>query len=68
MMYGYSPFTYGASTPAPKPMYSVGNRVKSAGGEVVIKDRRLNGNGWEYGVEMPGLTKGALIWYREASL
>jgi hypothetical protein len=66
MIYGASPFTYGK--PQSKPKYTVNQTVVTPQGTGRVRATRFNGSGWEYGIEIIGLTRGGSIWYMESAL
>jgi hypothetical protein len=67
MMYGSSPFTYG-KTEQSAPKFAVNQTVPTPQGPGRVRASRFNGSGWEYGVEIVGLTKGGSVWFMESSL
>jgi hypothetical protein len=66
MIYGSSPFTYGKQQVQPK--FFVNQTVPTPQGPGRVRASRFNGSGWEYGVEIVGVTKGSSIWFTESSL
>lgn len=67
MIYGSSPFTYGKPQ-LQQPKYAVNQVVATPHGSGRVRASRFNGSGWEYGVEIVGITKGGSIWFTESSL